>query len=134
MGDHMYKLIKSRNNAQGLNCKIGDYLDNLDQRSLMVKTAINVQDPDLKKKIDILETGDYNSFNLNMLVTEVNIHYKTSIDATDDLQSAKRVSRSGTIVLSFYDNKLVPSSLSWSMPSRPREAMQRVKISTQTLS
>ena len=71
----------------------------------MGKITINVQDPELKKNIGILETGDYNSFNLNLLVTQVNICYKTSIDAAEDLQSAKRVSRSGTIVLSFYNHK-----------------------------
>ena len=58
-------------NTQGLNCKIGeeassagrrnaDYLDDLDQHSLMSKISINVQDPDLKKKIGILDTVDYN--------------------------------------------------------------------------
>ena len=59
----------------------------------------------MKKRIGILETGDYSNFNLNILVTEVNVLYKTSLDADKDLQSAKRVSRAGTIVLSFFDHK-----------------------------
>ena len=105
MSEQMEKLVKSMKTMQGLNCKIGedasnagrqnaDYLDNLDQTSLMGKIAINVQDPELKKKIGILETGDYSQFNVDLLVTEVNLHYKTSIHPFDDLQSTKRVSRS----------------------------------------
>ena len=79
------KPIKSMKTTQGLNCKIdeeassqgrrnADYLDDLDQRSLLGNIAINIQDPELKKKIGILDTGDYNCFNLNLLVTEVNQH------------------------------------------------------------
>ena len=116
MGEQFEKLVKSIKTAQGLNCKIGeeasssgrrnaDYLDDLDQRSLMGKIAISVQDPELKKRIGILETGDYNAFNIDLLVTEVNNRYMLSINAKEDLQSIKRVSRSGTIVLSFYDHK-----------------------------
>ena len=71
----------------------------------MGKISINVQDPELKKKIGILDTGDYNQFNQDLLITEVNICYKTSIDAAKDLQCAKRVSRAGTIVLTFINHK-----------------------------
>ena len=71
----------------------------------MGKIAINVQDPDLKKRIGILDTGDYNAFDVDLLIHEVNNRYKLSINPQDDLQSVKRVSRSGTIVLSFYDHK-----------------------------
>ena len=49
-----------------------DHLDDLEQKSLLGKIAINIQDPELKKKIGILETGDYNNFNYDLLVTEVN--------------------------------------------------------------
>ena len=116
MGEQMEKLVKSIKTTQGLNSIIGEEasnagrqnaenLDDLGQRSLMGKIAINVQDPEIKKKIGILETDDYSQFNVDLLVTEVNLHYKTSIHPYDDLQSAKRVSRSGTIILSFYDHK-----------------------------
>lgn len=80
-------------------------MDDLDQHSLLGKISINVQDPELKKRIGILETADYNAFNLHLLVDEVNHHYSTNIDAILDLQTARRVSRSGTIVLSFFDQK-----------------------------
>ena len=59
LGGQLEKLIKSLKNSQRLNCKIGeearsqgrsymDYLDDLDQRSLMGKIAINVQDPEFR--------------------------------------------------------------------------------------
>ena len=99
LGVQLEKLIKSMKTTQGLNCKIEDassqgrrnedHLDELDQRSLMGKISINVQDPELKKKIGILESGDYNNFNLNLLVTEVNVCYKTSIDADHDYNLLK---------------------------------------------
>ena len=115
LGVQFEKLVKSIKTTQGLNCSIGeeaktssrrnaDHLDDLEQKSLLGKIAINIQDQDLKKRIGILETGDYNSFNHHLLVTEVNNHYKTSI--TDaDLQDIRRVSRAGTVVLTFYDHK-----------------------------
>ena len=58
----------------------------------------------MKKRIGILESGDYSSFNHALLVTEVNNHYKINIEK-DDLQDIRRVSRAGTVVLSFYDHK-----------------------------
>ena len=83
MGSQLEVLVKSLKTSQGINCSLGeeanslskrnaDYLDDLDQRSLMGKIAINVQDPEMKKRIGILETGDYNSFDLQLLVHEVN--------------------------------------------------------------
>merc|ERR1712059_109326 len=91
MGNQLEALVKSLKTSQGINCSLGeeansqskrnaDYLDDLDQRSLMGKIAINIQDPEMKKRIGILETGDYNSFNVDLLVTEVNNRYKTSIE------------------------------------------------------
>ena len=116
MGKQFEKLVKNLKTAQGINCKHGedakfqtkrnaDHLDDLEQRSLMGKIAINIQDPDLKKRIGILETGDYNSFNHDLLVTEVSKRYLTSIDPSHDLQDIRRVSRAGTVVLTFYDHK-----------------------------
>ena len=71
MGAQLKNLVKCLKTAQGISCKIGeeansqtkrnaDYLDDLDQKSLMGKIAINMQDPELKKRIGILDTGDYN--------------------------------------------------------------------------
>ena len=79
MGNQLENLVKSLKTTQGMSCKIcedaksqsktnADYLDDLDQRSLMGKIAITVQDPDLRRRIGILETGDYNSFDLQLLV------------------------------------------------------------------
>ena len=81
----------------------------------MGKIAINIQDPELKKRIGILDTGDYSNFNVDLLVSEVNKCYLTAIDASEDLQDAKRVSRAGTIVLTFYDHK--PGSKFFSLVS-----------------
>ena len=75
MSAQLQELVKSLKNAQGITCTHGeeakfqskrnyDYMDDLDQRSLMGKIAINIQDQDMKKRIGILETGDYNSFDL----------------------------------------------------------------------
>ena len=116
MGVQLENLVKSLKTTQGISCNIGkkansqtkinaDYLDDLDQRSLMGKIAINIQDLELNKRIGILDTGDYNCFDLHLLVNEVNIRYKTNIDASEDLKDARRVSRAGTIVLTFYDHK-----------------------------
>ena len=116
LGEQFSKLVSSLKTSQGITCTKGeeakvesrrnaDLLDDLDQRSLLGKIAINIQDPELKKKIGILETGDYASFNYDMLVTEVNKRYHTSIDARSDLQDIRRVSRSGTVVLTFFDHK-----------------------------
>ena len=106
MGTQLEALVKSLKTSQGINCSLGeeantqskrnyDYLDDLDQRSLMGKIAINVQDQDMKKRIGILETGDYNSFDLQLLVHEVNNRYRININAADDLKDARRVSRAG---------------------------------------
>ena len=116
MGNQLQELVKSLKSAQGITCSHGgeaksqakqnyDYIDDLDQRSLMGKIAINVQDPELKKRIGILESGDYNSFDLQLLVREVNGRYGIHIDPTEDLKDARRVSRAGTIVLTFFDHK-----------------------------
>ena len=116
LGAQFSKLIKSLKTTQGITCSNGeeaktqsrrnaDHLDDLEQKSLIGKIAINIQDPELKKKIGILETGDYNSFNYDLLVSEVNKCYNTSIDARNDLQDIRRVSRAGTVVLTFFDHK-----------------------------
>ena len=110
------KLVKSIKTTQGITCNHGeeanvrsrrnaDLIDDLDQRSLLGKISINIQDPELKKKIGLLDTGDYSNFDYNLLVTEVNKRYNTSIDARDDLKDIRRVSRAGTVVLTFYDHK-----------------------------
>ena len=116
MGTQLQELVKSLKSAQGVTCSHGgeaksqsrqnyDYLDDLDQRSLLGKIAINVQDPDMKKRIGILETGDYNSFDFRLLITEVNRRYGIHIDPNEDIKDARRVSRAGTIVLTFFDLK-----------------------------
>ena len=90
MGEQMEKLVKSMKTAQGLNCYVGeeaknsgrqnaDYLDDLDQRSLLGKIAISIQDPELKKRIGILDTGDYNAFDVDLLIHEVNNLFLTAI-------------------------------------------------------
>ena len=116
LGIQFTKLICSLKTTQGITCSKGeeakiqsrknaDHIDDLEQKSLLGKIAINIQDPEMKKKIGILETGDYTNFNYDLLVTEVNKHYKTSIDARQDLQDIRRISRAGTVVLTFYDHK-----------------------------
>ena len=116
LGEQFAKLIFSLKTSQGITCSHGesastqsrrnmDHLDDLEQKSLLGKIAINVMDPELKKRIGILETGDYNDFNYDLLVTEVNKRYKTSIDSGNDLEDIRRVSRAGTVVLTFYDHK-----------------------------
>ena len=115
LGKQFEKLIDSLKTSQGITCNFGeeastksrrnaDHLDDLEQKSLQGKIAINIQDQELKKRIGILETGDYSSFNHALLVTEVNNRYKTSIER-EDLQDIRRVSRAGTVVLTFYDHK-----------------------------
>ena len=116
MGTQLQELVKSLKTAQGITCSHGgeakdqsrrnyDYIDDLDQRSLMGKISINVQDPEMKRRIGIMDTGDYNSFDLRLLVTEVNERYGIHIDPLEDLKDARRVSRAGTIVLTFFDHK-----------------------------
>ena len=116
MGQQFAKLVQSIKTTQGITCSHGeeangrsrrnaDLVDDLDQRSLLGKISINIQDPELKKKIGILDTGDYSSFNYNLLVTEVNKRYHLSIDADRDLKDIRRISRAGTVVLTFYDLK-----------------------------
>ena len=96
LGAQFTKLICSLKNTQGITCANGeeaktktrmnaDHIDDLEQKSLLGKIAINIQDPEMKK-IGILETGDYSVFNYDLLVTEVNKCYKTSIDARNDLR------------------------------------------------
>ena len=116
LGEQFTKLVQSIKTTQGITCSHGeeakvksrmnaDLIDDLDQRSLLGKISINIQDPELKKRIGILDTGDYASFNYDLLVTEVNKRYHTSINARDDLQDIRRVSRAGTVVLTFFDHK-----------------------------
>ena len=94
LGEQFTKLVASLKTTQGITCSKGeeakvqsrrnaDQIDDLDQRSLLGKIAINIQDPELKKKIGILDTGDYASFNYDLLVTEVNKRYHTSINASE---------------------------------------------------
>ena len=75
LGAQFTKLVSSLKTSQGITCSNGeeaknqsrrnsDHLDDLEQKSLLGKIAINIQDPELKKKIGILETGDYTNFNL----------------------------------------------------------------------
>ena len=116
LGLQFTKLISSLKTTQGITCANGeeaktksrrkaDHLDDLEQKSLLGKIAINIQDPEMKKRIGILESGDYSQFNYDLLVTEVNKRYGLNINSREDLQDIRRVSRAGTVVLTFFDHK-----------------------------
>ena len=69
LGKQFEKLITSLKTSQGISCNFGeeastqarknaDHIDDLEQKSLQGKIAINIQDPEMKKRIGILESGD----------------------------------------------------------------------------
>ena len=81
-----------------------DQIDDLDQRSLLGSISINVQDPKLKAQVGVKDDTDYNNINVLALTEAISVRYKVQIGPAD-IKSARRVSRAGTIVISFFNLK-----------------------------
>ena len=81
-----------------------DHMDDLEQRSLVGNITINIHDNQLKAQVGVKEETDYNDINVRVLVEAISARYKDKIEPAD-IKSAKRVSRAGSIQISFFDLK-----------------------------
>ena len=77
-----------------------DLLDDLEQRSLVGNITINIHDNLLKTQVGVKEDNDYNDINVLALAESISKRYKVQITPAD-IKSAKRVSRAGSIQVSF---------------------------------
>ena len=64
-----------------------NYLDDLEQRSLLGSISINIQDPILKARVGVKKDGDYNNIDVNVLTEGIVNRYKVTM-GTDDISSA----------------------------------------------
>ena len=115
LGKVVKLLINSIKDSKVLSCGLGenadtlsrinaDYLDDVDQKTLVGKLAINIQDPALKLAIGIKEISDYNDVNVPVLLKAISDRYRIDL-CPDDVISARRISKAGTIVIAFADLK-----------------------------
>ena len=81
-----------------------DQLEDLEQRSLIGSITINIQDSKLKAAVGIKHDADYNDIDVKALADAISTRYKVHI-GLDDIKSARRVSRAGSILLVFHDLK-----------------------------